>query len=148
MLSLALPPAIIDLQLPLLHLNTILALAIGPHNQILRFGITFPIFIVLVAQSTYREWSGTWGMHYAVECMVLTCVFTYVDWNILGSPDKEAWGKTRYGVGKENAKERVPRGFWKRAWWGVRLGVGSRYVGWSCEVKNVAKEVPADYSRW
>jgi hypothetical protein len=86
-------------------------------------------------------------MHYAVECMVFTCVFTYVDWNILGSPDKEKWGKVRYKVGKEE-KERASHGFWERAWWGVRLGVGSRYVGWSCEVKNVPKEVGAEYSRW
>jgi hypothetical protein len=147
MISLALPKLFIDLQLPLLHLNTILALAIGPQNQVLRFGLTFPIFVLLVAQSLYREWSGTWGLYYGVECMMLTCVFVYIDWNILGSPDKENWTKIQYD--RENDKSKgVPQGFWERAWWGVRLGTGSRYVGWSCEVKHVPKEVGAEYPRW
>jgi hypothetical protein len=129
-----LPDPIIALQLPLLHLTTITALAVPPSHNLLRLGLTLPFFTLLVSQSLYREWSGTWGHHYALECMVLTCVCMYFDWVVLGIPDREGW--RRVGDGEKD----VPRGFWKRYWWGVRLGMGSRYVGWSCEVKNVPRE--------
>jgi hypothetical protein len=136
-----LPDPFIQFQLPLLHLTTITALAIGPSHQLLRFGLTLPIFTLLVAQSYYREWTGTWGLHYATECMVWSCVWIYFDWNILGSPDVQKWHK----VGDKNVKK---EGFWSRFWWGIRLGMGTRYVGWSCEVKNVPKEVGEGYGRW
>jgi hypothetical protein len=167
-----LPKILIDLQIPLLYLTNILALAIGPRNQVLRYGITVPLFALLVGQSWFREWSGAWGMHYALECMVVSVVWIYFDWNVLGRPDREGWRKTQYGgegkkVGeKENGhvngngganghangqtekeKHSVPQDFLKRAWWGTRLATGNRYVGWSQEVKNVPKEVAADYPR-
>jgi hypothetical protein len=143
-----LPDPFITLQLPLLHLTTITALAIGPSHQVLRLGLTLPLFVLLVSQSLYREWGGTWGHHYAIECMVMTCVWVYFDWNILGSPDREGWRKVHNdedGEKKKAGNGKVPEGFWARFWWGVRLGMGSRYVGWSCEVKNVPRE---GGSRW
>jgi hypothetical protein len=143
-----LPDPFITFQLPLLHLTTITALAIGPSHQVLRLGLTLPLFALLVSQSLYREWGGTWGHHYAIECMVMTCVCMYFDWNMLGSPDREGWRKVyadEDGEKKKVGDEEVPEGFWKRFWWGVRLGMGSRYVGWSCEVKNVPRE---GGSRW
>jgi hypothetical protein len=154
--TLALPQSIILLQIPLLYLTNILTLAIGPKNQDLRIGITLPIFGLLVIQSLYREWTGEWGHHYGLNCMVMTLVFMYVDWNLLSRPDEEKWRKISYETGSgdgktkrmnEKADTMVPTGFWERAWWGVRLAMGNRYVGWSCQVKNVPVEVDASYPR-
>jgi hypothetical protein len=142
-MSLALPKIFIECQIPLLYLNNIVGLALGPKNQLLRIGLTLPVCGLLAAQSLYRQSNGAWGMYYGAECMVLSVVWVYVDWNLLGSPDKEKWHKIR----DKSEDDRVPQGFWERAWWGVRLATGNRYVGWSNEVKNVPKEVDADYSR-
>jgi hypothetical protein len=146
MSSLVLPQSLIALQIPLLYLNNILGLAIGPTNQILRIGLTLPILIFLASQSLYREWSGEWGMHYALNCMVLTAIFTYVDWNLLSRPDTERWRKIQYKG--EKPMSEVPIGFWERAWWAARLCTGNRYVGWTSQVKNVPVEVDAEYPRW
>jgi hypothetical protein len=143
MLSLQLHTPLIDLQIPLLYTTNIFALAISPSNRLLQLS-TLPIFVLLVSQSLYREWSGTWGIHYAVECMVLSVVWQYIDWILLQSPDREEWGKIHHENGE---KEKVPQRFWQRVWWGVRLASGNRYVGWSQEVKNVNKEVDGGYSR-
>jgi hypothetical protein len=145
-MSFALPKLFIDLQVPLLYATNIFALALGPSNRVLQLSLTLPIFTLLVTQSLYREWSGTWGIHYAVECMVLSVVWQYVDWILLQSPDKEAWRKINYQNGG-GEKEKAPQGFWQRVWWGVRLASGNRYVGWSQEVKNVPREVGPEYSR-
>lgn len=149
-----LPSPIQQLQLPLLLLNNILALAIGTRNRVLQLGISLPVLVLLVSQSLYKERNGEWGNAYALECMVLSVTFTYVDWILLASPDVQSWRKIQYHDGKEtegsNSLERkdiVPQGFWRRAWWGLRLATTNRYVGWTSEVKNVPKEVPADYSR-
>tara|TARA_R110002003_G_scaffold9_30_gene635 strand:- start:3801 stop:4286 length:486 start_codon:yes stop_codon:yes gene_type:complete len=149
-MALELPSPIITLQIPLLYINNILALAIGPNHQFLRLGITLPILVLLASHSRYHDWSGEWGIHYALECLMLCCIWVYFDWNILGSPDREKWHKLDFaaqekdGISKENE---VPDGFWQRAWWGVRLATGVRYVGWSCQVKNVPVEVGPAYPR-
>ncbi|CAJ2511971.1 Uu.00g075960.m01.CDS01 [Anthostomella pinea] len=165
--SLELPSIFIDLQIPLLYLNNIFALAIGPQHQGLRVAVSLPVHILLIAQSLYRQWRGPWGDHYALNCVVCSCTFIYVDWVLLKSPDKEAWRKIQYGGSGSKAKGKgvggvkggvkeqgkgknaasVPQTFWGRVWWGLRLSTTARYVGWSCEVKNVPKEVDAGYSR-
>jgi hypothetical protein len=148
-----LPPIYRALQVPLLHLINIVALGIGPQNRVLQLSLTIPALMFVVSQSWYREWTGEWGLHYGMECMVIGMVWIYFDWIVLKSPDKEVWHKIRYAgkkKGEEHAKEevKVPEGFWKRAWWGARLATGVRYVGWNCQVKNVPVEVDADYPRW
>ncbi|KAH7075826.1 membrane bound O-acyl transferase family-domain-containing protein [Paraphoma chrysanthemicola] len=145
-MSVKLPDPLIHLQLPLIYANNIIALAIGPKHQVLRLGITLPILSLLASQSLYREWTGEWGMHYALECLMLACIWTYVDWNILNSPDKEQWRRVRSqdGISKHDT---VPQGFWTRMWWGVRLATGNRYLGWTCQVKNVPVEVDEEYPR-
>jgi hypothetical protein len=143
---LALPQPLIALQIPLLYITNILGLAIGPTNHVLRIGFTLPILVVLVSQSVYRQWDGEWGIHYAMNCMVLTAIFTYVDWNLLSRPDSERWRKIQYR--NEELESEVPTGFWKRAWWAARLCTGNRYVGWTCQVKNVPVEVDAEFPRW
>ncbi|KAH3910271.1 hypothetical protein HBH56_149490 [Parastagonospora nodorum] len=156
MASLTLPKIFIDLQIPLMYLTNALALAIGPRHQVLRLGITLPLFSLLALQSLYRDWSGGWGLHYALEVNVCTQMFIYFDWNILGSPDRERWRKIRYdaeepavnGNGHIKKKEDgVPQSFLQRAWWALRLLTGNRYVGWTQEVKNVPKEVSPEYPR-
>lgn len=158
---LVLPPLLITLQIPLLHVNNILALAITPRHQALRVGVSLPVLVLLVSQSLYREWDATWGMHYALNCAVLGTACIYIDWILLASPDKEGWYKIQYGkeeeektrnggvdgAVKEKKKESVPQGFWERVWWGIRLATTIRYVGWSNEVKNVPIEVSRSYSR-
>jgi hypothetical protein len=167
MAFLELPPQIITLQVPLLYLNNILALAIGPKHQTLRLAISLPILILLVTQSLYRQWDAGWGNHYAINCLVWSVVFMYVDWILLSSPDKEGWRKIQYSVpqgashpsarafddvvaGKITADEVVERKmwykdtaggagetFWTRYWWGARLATTNRYTGWSQQVKNM-----------
>lgn len=81
--------------------------------------------------------------------MVWSLAWTFVDWNVLGNPDRQKWRKIRYlGGGKEEVERVVGEGFWERGWWAVRLSMGNRFVGWTSEVKNVGKEVGAGYSRW
>jgi hypothetical protein len=167
--SLQLPPIFTTLQIPLIYLNNIVALAIGPKHQILRVGISLPILVVLIAQSLYREWHGTWGDHYAINCLVLCAAFVYVDWVLLCTPDKERWRKIRYTRRKDNEKEKVngrvngkangvasqrveeadeyPVTFWGRMWWATRLATTTRYVGWTSQAKNVRMEVDGSYPR-
>jgi hypothetical protein len=136
-----LPQSLITLQIPLLYLTNILALAIGPTHQTLRITITLPLLLFLASQSLYREWTGVWGIHYALNCVVMSVLFTYVDLNLLSRPDVERWQKI-------GGKEGVPRGFAERAWWGVRLAMGNRYVGWTSQVKNVPVEDGLEGARW
>lgn len=160
---LELPAIFVDLQLPLLCLNNIVALAIGPRHQLLRVSISLPVLVLLTSQSLFRKWNGTWGIHYGINCMVLMVLFEYVDWILLSSPDKEKWHKIQYnkpgatgtqkepgkanGLAKRKEEDVVPVGFLSRFWWGVRLATTKRYVGWSCQVKNVPTGVDSDYSR-
>jgi hypothetical protein len=137
----SLPQALMALQIPLLYLANILALAIGPTHQTLRISLTLPLLLFLASQSLYREWTGEWGIHYALNCVVMTALFTYVDWNLLSRPDVEGWRKM--GEKAEDMK-----GFWRRAWWGVRLAMGNRYVGWTSQVKNVPVEEGVEGPRW
>ena len=150
------PPLLMHFQVPLLYLNNILALAVRPEHQLLRVAISLPVLLMLVSQSLHRTWDHAWGRHYAMDCLVLSTSCVYIDWILLCNPDKEAWRKIRYegAASKQNgevesieAANNVPQGFWERAWWGVRLATGPRYVGWSCQVKNVPVEVPASYPR-
>ncbi|KAL5118952.1 hypothetical protein ACEQ8H_003081 [Pleosporales sp. CAS-2024a] len=167
MASLQLPRIFLHVQIPLLFLTNIVALAIGPQHQVVRLGMTLPLLGILVAQSLYRDWEIGWGIHYAIEIGIMQLAFVYLDWNVLGSPDKEGWRKIDYeqeekergavngnnkGAPPEGGREKkhmgvVPQTFWQRAWWGVRLSTGHRMVGWTQEVKNTPKEVAADYSR-
>jgi hypothetical protein len=135
MTSLALPEIFLYLQIPLMYLTTVLGLTIGPKHQALRLGITLPLFSLLAIQSLHREWSIGWGLHYALEVNVFTQMFTYFDWNILGSPDREGWRKIQYGAeelavnGNGHVKKKedgVPQDFWQRAWWALRLMTGTR----------------------
>lgn len=152
---LQLPPIFSTLQLPLLYANTILAHAIGPNHRALQVGITFPVLVVLVAQSLYRTLDAAYGMRYSVEMMVTARCLEYADQVVLGSAWRERWRKVRYvkindgqdGEVKE-VLEDMPRTFWSRAYWGLRIAMGNRYVGWSQQVKNVPPRVSATYSRW
>lgn len=161
-----LPPQIITLQIPLLYLINILALAAGPNHHVLRVSITLPLVILLITQSLYREWYAGWGNHYAINCTVWSVVFNYVDWVLLGNPDREGWYKIRYkndGKSGDDDKDEkkadvsmktyedepggAGRTFPSRIWWALRLATTNRYTGWSNQVKNVYMEVPADYPR-
>ena len=153
MSALQLPQIFIDLQVPLICLNSIIALAIGPQHRSIQVLLSFPILVLLTAQSLYREWDGGWGYHYGINCSVMCLIFTWIDWILLGSPDKQAWGKIKYlnqkdGTVVEKKEDSPPRGFLNRAWWAARLATTNRYVGWSQQVKNVRMEVGADYPRW
>jgi hypothetical protein len=170
-----LPPQLITLQIPLLYLTNIIALAIGPKHQFLRVSISLPILVLLVAQSLYRQWDAGWGNHYAINCLVWSIVFIYVDWILLCSPDNEGWRKIRYQDPYEKSQAAVKKsddfvaekismaemntisiwvsddegeeGFWERMWWGLRLVTTNRYTGWSQQVKNVPKRVEVGYPR-
>jgi len=156
-----LPDIIITLQVPLLYLLNILTLATGPNHRLIRISITLPLLLLLAAQSLYREWGDAgWGYNFAINCGVCTRVFTYFDWILLGSPDKDGWYKLQYGkevndkknddVKRMDYRDRpggAGRSFWSRAWWALRLSTSNRYTGWSNQVKNVCMEVPDDYPR-
>ena len=161
-----LPPQIITLQIPLLYLVNVLTLAVGSRRQLLRVSISLSLIVLLVTQSLYREWHAGWGNHYAINCGVWSCVFTYVDWVLLGSPEKEGWYKIQYGKDGKNGDENkhkdndkvskkgyedkpggAGRTSLSRMWWALRLATTPRYTGWSNQVKNVYMEVPADYPR-
>jgi hypothetical protein len=153
MLSLQLPQIFIDLQVPLLYLNNIIALAIGPQHRCIQLLLSFSALVLLFVQSLYREWDGGWGYHYGLNCSVMCLVFTWVDLILLENPDKQAWGKMKYLKQKDGTivaekENSPPQGFLNRAWWGVRLATTNRYVGWSQQVKGVRMEVGADYPRW
>lgn len=164
-------PLLVTLQIPLLYMTNCITLAVSPRRQVLRVGLSLPIVILLISQSLHRAWEGRWGNHYALNCVVFSIAFTYVDWILLASPDEEVWFKIRYGKSVEGGErkqsvrakgngngnghpvtsskgnDRVPRIFWARLWWGMRLATTNRYVGWSCEVKNVRIEVNPEYPR-
>ncbi|KAI8934919.1 hypothetical protein NX059_008588 [Plenodomus lindquistii] len=165
-------PWLVTWQPLLLYLLNIVALAIHPRYQIFRVALSLPILIILVLQSLSRDFGENFGFHYALNCAVGMLVCVYMDWVVLGRPDKEGWQRVAdAGVGKETQhgktngeiKEHgkangqvgrsreafVPQDFWKRVWWGVRLTFAStRYVGWSCQVKNVpSMRVHASYPR-
>lgn len=159
MASLYLPtsPFLVNLQVPLLYVNNIVALAIGPQHQAFRLAYSLPVLVLLLSQSLSRDWDVNWGLLYAINLTSLLLALVYVDWILLSSPDKEKWRRVRYNEvvvatpqGKENGNGKlgngnaqsnenvVPQGFWSRARWGVRLAFAStRYPGWSCRVKNV-----------
>ena len=136
-----LPSIVLTLQPLLLYLVNILGLAIGPQNRVLQLGITFPALLLVLSQSWFREWNGQWGIHYGIETAALCIAGSWFDWVVLKSPDREMWRRV-------GAKEEVPQGFWNRAYWGAKLVTGSRFVGWTCQVKNVPVEVDEGYSRW
>ena len=96
--SLQLPSIFDALQLPLLLLTNVLALTIGPRQRVLQLGFSIPAWILLASQSLYRDYSGAWGIHYAINCGVMSLMATYVDTVLLMSPDKEGWVKLRSRV--------------------------------------------------
>ncbi|EUC48501.1 hypothetical protein COCMIDRAFT_23675 [Bipolaris oryzae ATCC 44560] len=170
--SLQLPPIFLYLQFPILVLNNIVALALGPERQFLRVAISLPILVVIAAQSLYRKWDVGWGYKYGAETFTMCLTYTYIGWILLSIPDKEGWYKIQYGKGNEQEKDKnkmtngkmngndvpankryqyVPGGagttFWSRLWWATRISCTNRYVGWSQQVKGVVMEVPPDYPR-
>jgi hypothetical protein len=165
MASFKLPKPLIEAQLPLIHATLIVALGLGPQHQFVRVCITLPILILLVCQSLYKEQDGPWGESFSNNSVVVFTVFIYIDWILMKSPDLEQWHKLpdasakANGVvpnGKLNAvpdgiqkdqKHVVPQGFLQRVWWGLRLATTWRYIGWSCQVKNVPVEVGPAYPR-
>jgi hypothetical protein len=156
MASFKLPKPLIEAQLPLIYANLIVALGLGPQHQFIRVCITLPILILLVCQSLYKEQDGPWGESLSNNSVVMFTVFIYIDWILMKSPDHEQWHKlpdpnTRAngvpnGIQKDQ-KHVVPQGFLQRVWLGLRLATTWRYIGWSCQVKNVPVEVGAGYPR-
>ena len=177
-MALQLPPIFTILQPALILATNVLTLAIGPEHRILQFAFSVPVLFILAAQSLYRDWDRGWGLHYGLNCFVVTSLATWVDWILLNSPYKEGWVKLeqRKGVGKVGDGEvgeakgdafprddggvvrsnkssamhegKRERSFAEKLWWAVRLAATNRYVGWSCEVKNVPASVPTSYPRW
>ena len=96
--SLQLPSIFDALQLPLLLLTNVLALTIGPRQRVLQLGFSIPAWVLLASQSLYRDYSGAWGIHYAINCGVMSLMATYLDTVLLMSPDKEGWVKLRSRV--------------------------------------------------
>ncbi|KAF1929477.1 uncharacterized protein M421DRAFT_420004 [Didymella exigua CBS 183.55] len=175
-MALHLPPLFTTLQAPLIILTNILTLAIGPRNRLLQFAFSVPVLFLLAAQSLYRDWDRGWGLHYGLSCFVVTNLAVWADWALLASPDREGWAKLEQRSGaaqKEKEKESrgegegafpkddggvveskrgvqgggVPTSFCARLWWAIRLSATTRYIGWSCEVKNVPPSVPVGYPR-
>jgi hypothetical protein len=131
--SLELPSIFHVLQGPLLQVNSIVALALCPERQALRVAITLPVLVALIAQSIYLKRNTEWSAQYAYNCFVISVGFLYLDCILLKSPDRERWRKLHYtqkGTGGKETIEELPKGFWNRAWWGVRLSTTNRYVGW------------------
>jgi len=179
-MALQLPPIFTTLQPALILAANILTLAISPQHCILQFAFSVPVLYLLAAQSLYRDWDRGWGLHYGLNCFVMTSLVTWVDWILLNSPYKENWvkleqrkgaetlGKEKVGLtdsptflkddrdvirSKSSSRKNVPKqyvlaSFSERLWWAARLGTTNRYVGWSCEVKNVPGSVPPTYPRW
>ncbi|KAF2116638.1 membrane bound O-acyl transferase family-domain-containing protein [Lophiotrema nucula] len=145
-------PPLQKYQIPLLLLNNIFALSLKPGP--FRILFTLPILILLAWQSVLREYEQYFGDEYPLNVMVWTCIFTYLDWILLSSPDRERWHRIHYGKTSDAGDKRdgkndiVPQSFFSRAWWALRLAIQTRHIGWSQQVKNVRMEVDADYPRW
>ena len=169
-ISLALPRPISALQVPLLFANNILALAVPPHYHFFRVAVSFPILVVLIAQSWYKERDPkAFSDDYALEILMLCGALTWVNWVGISMPDRGRWRKIRYSDGGgrkskggkgENGMpnvietksdeawlEEYPTTFWKRLWWATRLASTFRHVGWNSQAKNTPMEVPGNYSR-
>lgn len=56
--------------------------------------------------------------------------------------------RSKRGSADDSQPFTLPGSFWKRLWWAMRLATTNRYVGWSCEVKNVPASVRPTYPRW
>lgn len=104
-LSLQLPPIFTTLQPPLILLANILTLAIGPRHRVLQFAFGVPVLFILAAQSLYREWDRGWGLHYGLNCFVVTNLVVWVDWILLNSPYKEEWVKLDHRKGSGRSRE-------------------------------------------
>lgn len=179
-MALQLPPIFTTLQPALVLATNIVTLAVGPDHRVLQFAFSVPVLFILAAQSLYRDWDRGWGLHYGLNCFVVTSLVTWVDWIPLNSPYKERWMKLEQRKGAEklvdekigstespafpkddgdvirskssstdvSKKRDVPASFLQRLWWAARLATTNRYVGWSCEVKNVPASVSPSYPRW
>lgn len=125
---------------------------------------------LLVAQGLQREWDRGWGLEYGLNCFAVSAGMVWVEWVLLARPDGEGWRRVRRVSGEKETGEKgekcndgrvarngfagpsahvegVPQSFLGRLWWAARLTVTNRYVGWSCESKNVPVEVGPGYSR-
>lgn len=148
-LPMELPPAIRQLQVPLLYLNNIIALGFKPGP--IRILSTLPTALLLALQGLYQKEHIYYGDQYSMNCLTLSLVFVYLDWIVLASPDKERWHKIQYNkrVGTSQDKnDAVPLSFFSRVWFGLRLASTNRYTGWSQQVKNTPIEFPIGYPRW
>ena len=122
---------------PLIYLVNILALAARP--GIYRTLATVPIVVLLLLQLPLRHEKGNFREDYPLGFMVLTLVFTYLDWIVLANPDKEQWHKIRGETKEKKEHDRndgVPSTFMQRLWWAARLSVYLRGTGWSHQSKN------------
>ncbi|CBX98949.1 hypothetical protein LEMA_P081880.1 [Plenodomus lingam JN3] len=152
MVSAKLPSIFIEAQLPLIYANIILAFALGPQAHTFRVCLTLPILLFLVCQSLYREQNGPWEDLLSNNSLVMFTVFVYIDWILLQSPDREQWHKLNNAKTESNGPTKAkesgpPHGFFQRIWFGCRIATAWRYIGWSCQVKNVPMEHSAGYPR-
>lgn len=179
-MALQLPPIFITLQPAFIVATNILTFAIGPNHRVSQFAFSVPVLFLLAAQSLYRDWDRGWGLHYGLNCFIVTSLATWVDWVLLNNPYKERWVKLKQRKGAGELKDDkldptddptfpkddggvirsktdlqhdpenrgMPPSFLERLWWAARLATTNRYVGWSCEVKNLPASVPPSYSRW
>lgn len=107
-MALQLPPIFITLQPALILTTNVLTLAIGPQHRVLQFAFSVPALFILAAQSLYRDWDRGWGLHYGLNCFVMTSLVTWVDWILLNNPYKEQWVKLEQRKGAETlGKETV-----------------------------------------
>ncbi len=100
MALLQLPVILPTFQVPLILLTNVITLAIGPQRRVLQFAFSVPVLFVLFAQSLYREWERGWGLHYGLNCFVMSLAMVWVDWMLLNSPGREDWMKldVRQGI--------------------------------------------------
>lgn len=104
-MALHLPLIFITLQPALVIATNVLTLAIGPRHRVLQFAFSVPVLFILAAQSLYRDWDRGWGLHYGLNCFVVTSLFTWVDWILLNDPYKERWVKLEQRKGAERVED-------------------------------------------
>ncbi|KAF3033693.1 hypothetical protein E8E12_004177 [Didymella heteroderae] len=88
-----LPLIFTTLQPLLIIASNVLTLAIGPQRRVLQFAFSVPVLFLFAAQSLYRDWDRGWGLHYGLNCFVVTNLFVWFDWVVLNSPYREGWIK-------------------------------------------------------
>lgn len=104
-MALQLPPIFATLQPALILAANVFTLAIGPNHRVLQFAFSIPVLSILAAQSLYRDWDRGWGLHYGLNCFVVTSLVTWIDWILLNSPYKERWVKLEQHKGAARVKD-------------------------------------------